>query len=154
MRSLSLLMSACVLYKWAWSGSREQFLHCRLRKFRHGKSSVYGWYTQLDRSRFVYDTHKTMKATRTCHGWVHMFITHRPTLTLQLHNFDFFRTSRTSSFCIVAWQLARFQLTRRIARSRGDSWASCLNILVLLAVTTQSRLVREHYEHAKLNFGH
>jgi len=36
-----------------------------------------------------------------------------------------FRTSRTSSFCTVAWQLARFQLTRRIARSLGDSWASC-----------------------------
>ena len=30
-----------VLPKWAWSGSREQFLHCRLRKFRHSKSSVY-----------------------------------------------------------------------------------------------------------------
>jgi len=35
------------------------------------------------------------------------------------------RTCRTSSFCIVAWQLARFQLTRRSARSLGDSWASC-----------------------------
>jgi len=29
------------------------------------------------------------------HGWVHMFTKHRPTLTLQLHNFDLFRTSRT-----------------------------------------------------------
>jgi len=55
-----------------------------------------------------------------------MFITHRPTLTLQLHNFDLFRTCRTSSFCTVAWQLARFQLTRCIARSLGDGWASCL----------------------------
>jgi len=26
------------------------------------------------------------------------------------------RTCRTSSFCTVAWQLARLQLTRRIAR--------------------------------------
>ena len=34
-------------------------------------------------------------------------------------------TCRTSSFCTVAWQLARFQLTRRIARSLGDSWAFC-----------------------------
>ena len=67
-----------------------------------------------------------MKATRTRHGRVHMFITHRPTLTLQLHNFDLFRTCRTSSFCTVAWQLARFQLTQRIARSLGDSAASCL----------------------------
>jgi len=32
-----------------------------------------------------------------------------------------FRTCRTSSFCTVAWQLARHQLTRRIARSLGDS---------------------------------
>ena len=83
------------------------------------------WYSQLVRGRFVYDTSHTMKATRSRHGWVHMFITHRPSLTLQLHNFDLFRTSRTSSFCTVAWQLARFQLTRRIARSLGDSWASC-----------------------------
>jgi len=55
-----------------------------------------------------------------------MFITHRPTLTVQLHNFDLFRTCRTSSFCTVVWQLVRFQLTRCIARSLGDSWASCL----------------------------
>jgi len=53
-----------VFPKWAWSGSREQFLHCGLRKFRHSKSSVYRWYTQLDRRHFVYDTYKTMKATR------------------------------------------------------------------------------------------
>ena len=32
-----------------------------------------------------------------------------------------FRTCRTSTFCTVAWHLARFQLTRRIARSLGDS---------------------------------
>jgi len=114
-----------VLPKWAWSGSCEQFLHCGLRKFRYSMSSVYRWYTQLDRRRFVYDTYKTIKATRTRHGWVHMFITHRPTLILQLHNFDLFRTCRTSSFCTVGWQLARFQLTQRIARSLGDSWASC-----------------------------
>ena len=63
-----------------------------------------------------------MKATRTCHSWVHMFISHQPTLTLQRHNFNLFRTCRTSSFCTVAWQLARFQLTRRIAWSLGNSW--------------------------------
>ena len=111
--------------KWAWSGSREQFLHCGLRKFRHSKSSVYRWYPPVVRGRFVYDTYRTVEATRSRHGWVHMFITHCHTLTLQLHNFDLFRSCRTSSFCTVAWQLARFQLTRRIARSLGDSWASC-----------------------------
>ena len=77
-------------------------------------------------NQFVYDTYKTMEATQSRHGWVHMFITHQPTLTLQLPNFDLFRTCRTSSFCTVAWQLARFQLTRCIARSLGDGWASCL----------------------------
>jgi len=44
---------------------------------------------------------------------------------LQLHNFDLFGTCRTSSFCTAAWQLARFQLTRQIVQSLGDSWASC-----------------------------
>ena len=50
--------------KGAWSGSREQFLHCGLRKFRYSKSSVYRWYPQHVRGRFVNDTYKTMKATR------------------------------------------------------------------------------------------
>jgi len=36
------------------------------------------------------------------------FLTHRPSVTLQLHNFDLFRTCRTSSFRTVAWQLTRF----------------------------------------------
>ena len=40
-----------------------------------------------------------------------------------------FRTCRTSSFCAVAWQFTRFQLKRRIARSLGDSWASCVQKL-------------------------
>jgi len=44
-----------------------------------------------------------------------MFITHCPTVTLQLHNFDLFRAC---SFCTVAWQLARFQPTDA---SRGPS---------------------------------
>ena len=100
--------------KGVWSGSSG------LRKFRHSKSSVYRWYPQLVRRLFVYDTYRTIEATWSRHGWVHMFITHRPTLTLQLLNFDLFKTCRTSSFCTVAWQLARFQLTRRIARSLGD----------------------------------
>ena len=52
-------------------------------------------------------------------------ITHCLRLNLQLHTIDLVRTCRVSSFCSVAWQLARFQLTRRIARSLGDSWASC-----------------------------
>ena len=53
-------------------------------------------------------------------------ITHCLRLNLQLHTIDLVRTCRISSFCAVAWQLARFRLTRRIARSLGDSCASCV----------------------------
>ena len=69
-----------------------------------------------------------------------MFIIYRPTVTLLLHNFDLFRTCR-SSFCTVAWQLARFQLTRRIARSLGDSRAFCHQTSRQLVTSrSQSRL--------------
>ena len=124
MWSLSLVMSECSL-SGRGQGHVSNFYIVDW-KFRHSKSSVYRWYPQLVRGRFVYDTYRTIKATRSCHGWVHMFIAHCPTVTLQVHNIDLVRTCLTSSFCTVAWQLARFQLTRRIARSLGDNWASCL----------------------------
>ena len=97
-------------------GHASNFYIVDLENFGTASHLVYRWYTQLDRRRFVCDTYKTMKATWMRHGWVHMFITHRPTLTIQLLNFDLFRTCRKSSFSIVAWQLARFQLTQRITR--------------------------------------
>ena len=59
-------------------------------------------------------------------------ITHCLRLNLQLHTVDLVRTCRISSFCTVAWQLARFQLTRRIARSLGDSGASCTSSVELV----------------------
>jgi len=65
-------------------------------------------------------------------------ITHCLRLNLQLRTIDTVRTSRISSFCTAAWQLARFQLTRRIARSLGDSWASCR--LLLLIPSWQAQL--------------
>jgi len=123
---LAMSCDEWVFPKWAWSGSREQFLHCELRKFCHSKSSVCRWYTQLVCGRFVCDTYRTMEATRSHQGGVHMFTAHCLTATLQLHNLDLFRTCRTSSFCTVPWQLARFQLTRHIAWFLGDSWASCI----------------------------
>ena len=136
MQSLSLVMSECSL-SGRGQGHMSNFYIVDLENFCHSKSSVDRWYTQLDRHRFVYDSCKTMKATHTRHGWVHMFTAHRPTWTLQLHNFDLFRTCRTSSFCTVAWQLARFQLTGRVARSIGDSWASCF-LWICLRITVQS----------------
>ena len=116
-----------MLPKWAWSGSREQFLHCGLRKFRHSKSSVYMWYPQLVRGRFVYDTWDNGSRLGCVMVECILFITHCLQLNLQLHTIDLVRTCR--SFCTVAWQLARFQLTRRIARSMGDSWASCFMLV-------------------------
>jgi len=124
MWSLILVMSECSL-----SGRGQShvsnFYIVDLENFATASRRYTGDIYNSVRSRFVYDTYKKMEATRMRHGWVHMFITHRPTVTLHLHNFDLFLTCRTSSFCTVAWQLARFQLTRRIARSLGDSWASC-----------------------------
>jgi len=54
-----------------------------------------------------------------------LFMIHCLRLNLQLRTISLVRTCRISSFCTVAWQLARLLLTRRIARSLGDSGASC-----------------------------
>ena len=120
MRSLSLVMSKCSI-SGRGPGHISNFYIVDLENFATASRQYTGDIYNSVRSRFVYDTYKTIEATRSRHGCVHMFITHRPTVTLQLHNFDLFRTCRTSSFRTVAWQLARFQLTRSIARSLGDS---------------------------------
>jgi len=85
------------------------------------KSSVVG----------LFMTPETMRATRSRRGWVHMFITHCLQLNFQLHTIDLVRTCRISNFCTVAWQLVRFQLTRRIAWSLGDRWDSCFKTLCI-----------------------
>jgi len=123
MWSLSLVMSECSLSGHG-QGHESNFYVVDLENFTTA-SRRYRWYSQLVCGRFVYDTHNTMKATQSCRGWVHMFITHCPTLILQLHNLDLYMTCRTSSFCTVAWQMARFQLTRCSIWSLGDYWASC-----------------------------
>ena len=107
-----------MLPKWAWSGSREQFLHCGLRKFRHSKSSVDRWYTQFDRRGFVYDTWDNGSRLDRVMIECTLSIMHCLRLNLQLHTIDLVRNCRISCFCTVAWQLARFQLTRA---SRGPS---------------------------------
>ena len=55
MRSLSFVMSECLL-SGRGQGHVSNFYIVDFKKFRHSKSSVYRWYTQLDRRRFVYDT--------------------------------------------------------------------------------------------------
>jgi len=126
MWSLSLVVSECSLSGHG-QGHVSNFYIVDLENFATASCRCTGTNDIHNsvRSQFLYDTYKTMEVTRSCHHWVHMFSTHRPTVTLQLHNFDFHRTCRTSSFCTVAWQLARFHLTRCIALSLGNSWASC-----------------------------
>jgi len=100
---------------WAWSVSREQFLLCGVTRaeslslsYRCHKQTDDGrvvyitclpvdrWYSQLDVVGLFMTPIRQWKRLRTRHDWVHMFTTHRPTLTLQLHNFDLFRTCRTA----------------------------------------------------------
>jgi len=126
MQSLSLVMSECFLSGRS-QGHVSNFYIVDLENFATASRRYTGIHNSSMVGLFMNDTYRTMKETWSRHGWVHMFITSCPTVTLQLHNFDLFRTCRTSSFCTVAWQLARFQLTRCIARSLGDSWASWLH---------------------------
>jgi len=132
MWSLSLVMSECSLGG-RGQGHVSNFYIVDLENFAATSPRYTCDIPQHVHSWFVYDTYSIMEATWSRHGRVHMIITHWPTVTLQLCNFDLFRTCRTSSFCTVAWQLARFQLTRRIAWSLCDSWASCWDNMVVLA---------------------
>ena len=82
---------------------------------------------------YIVDLENFATASRRYTGYIHnstvvgLFKT-RFCRTGQLAKTDtWFRTCRTSSFCTVAWQLARFQLTRRITRSLCDSSASCIS---------------------------
>ena len=121
MRSLNLVMSECSLSGHG-QGHMSNFYIVDLENFATASRRYTGDIHNTSVVGLIMTFIRQWKRL----GWVHMFITHRPTLTLQLRNFDLFRTCRTSSFCTVAWQLARFQLTRRIDRSLGDSWASCI----------------------------
>ena len=85
-----------------WSGSREQFLDCGLRKFRHSKSSVDRWYTQLNVvGLFMTHLRQWKRLGRVMVEWT-LSITHCLRLNLQLHTIDLVRTCRISSFCTVA----------------------------------------------------
>jgi len=105
----------------------EQFLHCGLNFAIASRRFIGDIHNSSVVGLFMTPTGQWKRLDRV----MVEFITHRPTVTVQLHNFDLFRTCRTSSFCTVAWQLARYQLTLRIARSLGDSWASCHSLFVI-----------------------
>ena len=93
------------------------------------------------RRRFVYDTWDNGSRIDCVMVECTWSITRCFRLNLQLHTIDLVRTCRISSFCTVAWQLARFQLTRRIARSLSDSWASCLGRQNMLSYANRTSCV-------------
>ena len=125
MRSLSLVKSECSV-SGRGRGHMSNFYIVDLENLATASVRYTGDIHNSTVVGFINKLTRTIEATRLHHGWVHMFITQRPTVTVQLHNFDLFRTCHTSSFCTVVWQFSRLQLTRRIAQSLGDSWASCL----------------------------
>jgi len=83
MWSLSFMMSECPL-SGRGQGHVSNFYIVDLENFAIASRRCTGDIHKSVRSRFVYDTYKTMEATRSHHGSMHMFITHRPTVTLQL----------------------------------------------------------------------
>ena len=123
MWSLSLVMSECCLSGRGHSHV-SNFYIVNLENFATASRRQTGDIYNSTSSVCLWHL-RQWKPTRSRHGWVHI-VYHAlpPTKSPTYHRF-FVRTCRISSFCTVAWQLARFQLTRRIARSIGDSWASC-----------------------------
>ena len=117
MQSLSLVMSECSL---SGRGHVSNFYIVDLENFATASRPYTG---DIHNSAVVglfitpTDNESDSKASRLS---AHVYYTSAH-LNSPTNNFDLFRTCRTSSFCTVAWQLARFQLTRRIARSLGDS---------------------------------
>ena len=120
-------------------------LNSGLRKFRHGISIVEAYYQLSSRKvdaqivinwavvgqlSIIPDTSELRRSTTIVYRIDRQALsTARFCRTGQLATADTWsRTCRTSSFCTVAWQLARFQLTRRIARSLADSRASCRHV--------------------------
>jgi len=106
-------------------------LNSGLRKFRHGISIVETCYQLSTRKVDAHSVINWAVVGQLTPTLDHYSLSHRsssavystilPHGTVLATANTWFRTCRTSSFCTVAWQLARFQLTRRIARSLGDS---------------------------------
>jgi len=100
MQNLSLVMSECFL-SGRGQGHVSNFYFVDLENFATASR------------RYTGDIHNSTV--------VGLFMTHCLQLNLPLHTIGLVRTCRISIFCTVAWQLARLLLTRRIARSLGDS---------------------------------
>jgi len=74
MRSLSLVMSECSL-SGRGQGHVSNFYIVDLENFATASRRYSGDIYNFDRPQFVYDTYKTMKATRMHHSWVHVYYT-------------------------------------------------------------------------------
>jgi len=100
MQSLSLVMSECFL-SGRGQGQVSNFCIVDLDNFATASR------------RYTGDIHNSTV--------IGLFMTHCLQLNLQFHTIGLVRTCRISIFCTVAWKLARLLLTRRIARSLGNS---------------------------------
>jgi len=86
MWSLSLVMSECSL-SGRGQGHVSNFYIVDLENFATASRQ----YTGNIHNTSVVGLFMTPLRQWKRHGWVHMFITYRPTVILQLHNFDFFQ---------------------------------------------------------------
>jgi len=118
-----------MFHKWARQGHVSNFYIVDLENFATASrrlvgiqviSTTHPWSVRL---WHLWDNESNSVAS-----WLsaHVYRTLLPTKPpTSYHRFGPDLSYTVSSFCTVAWQLARFQLTRRIARSLGDSGASC-----------------------------
>jgi len=81
MWSLSLVLSECSLSGRS-QGQVSNFSILDVGNFSTASRQYTGDIHNSVRRRFVYDIYRTIEATQSRHGWVHMFIIYRPTVTL------------------------------------------------------------------------
>jgi len=124
---------------WAWSGSRDSFLHFRLRKFRHSKSSLY-WCGQQTRRWSACGLHLRRPSASWLNAQVYYTLFDCNPLTPLLR----FVLDLYKLFLLVQ-QLARFWLTRRVALL-----SAVAELLVGVASSTSDRAIMISFAHASL----
>jgi len=143
MWSLSIVTTECSL-SGRGQGHVINFYIVDLKNFATASCRYTGDIYNSVRSRFVYDTYKTMEATRSRHGWVHMFITHCPLVTLQLHSLTSFCSGLVIGLQVVSAQLrGNWQDLNWHDASRGPS--AIAELLVLLSFPCLIRSRAAHF---------
>jgi len=89
MRSLSLVMSECSL-RGRGQGHVSNFYIVDFENFATASRRYIGDINNSSVAGLFMTPIGQLKWLKSRHGWVQMFITHCPTITLWLHNFDFF----------------------------------------------------------------